>query len=208
MSRNSPKNKPFEVGLTGGIGAGKSVVAQVWEVLGIPVFYADAAGRRVLDDPKVASQVAEILGNEVYRDGKADRAKIASRVFGQPQKLESLNAIVHPAVGERYREWMSAHGGAPYVLKEAAILIEIGHAAAYESIVLVTAPESLRLERIMERSGYTREEGKSRIEAQWPDERKTPHADYIIKNDGEAALIPQVLRIHEALLKKAAQPAV
>lgn len=200
MSRNSPKNNTTQVGLTGGIGSGKSVAAQIWEVLGIPVFYADAAGREVLNEDSVRLKVSALLGSDVYVGGHANRSLIADRVFGKPEKLAALNAIVHPAVGRRYNRWVEAHDHAPYVVKEAAILVEIGQVDAYDKIVLVTAPEPLRLSRIMARSGYTEEEGRSRIAAQWSDERKAPYADFLVRNDEVQALIPQVLRIHKALL--------
>lgn len=154
----------------------------------------------MLNEDQVRQRVSALLGSDVFVGGEANRALIADRVFGKPEKLEALNAIVHPAVGRRYNAWVEAHGHSPYVVKEAAILIEIGQVDAYDKIVLVTAPEPLRLSRIMARSGYSEEEGRSRIAAQWSDERKRPFADFIVQNDEVQALIPQVLRIHEGLL--------
>ncbi len=207
MSRSWPKNKVFQVGLTGGIGAGKSVAGKFWKLLGIPVFNADDEAKGILaTSAKVKSAVIALLGEAAYANGVPDRAFIASAVFGNDALLKALNAIIHPAVGEAYAHWVVRNADAPYVIKEAAILFELGQQEAYDFMVLVTAPEDLRIERVMERNSLEREEVLRRIHAQWPDEKKEKLADAIILNDDEKAIIPQVLHIDtriKELLKQA-----
>ncbi len=207
MSRSWPKNKVFQVGLTGGIGAGKSVASKFWKLLGIPVFNADDEAKGILaTSAKVKSAVIALLGEAAYANGVPDRAFIASAVFGNDALLKALNAIIHPAVGEAYAHWVVRNADAPYVIKEAAILFELGQQEAYDFMVLVTAPEDLRIERVMERNSLEREEVLRRIHAQWPDEKKEKLADAIILNDDEKAIIPQVLHIDtriKELLKQA-----
>lgn len=200
MSRSWQKNSVFQVGLTGGIGAGKSVAAKFWKLLGIPVFNADDEAKGILaTSAKVKSAVTALLGDAAYANGAPDRGFIASAVFGDETLLKALNAIIHPAVGEAYAHWVKQHASAPYVIKEAAILFELGQQNAYDFMVLVTAPEELRIARVMERNGLDREEVLRRIHAQWPDEKKEKLADAIVLNDDKAAIIPQVLQIDKEI---------
>jgi dephospho-CoA kinase len=206
MNKNSLKasNTPLLVGLTGGIGSGKSVAARIWSLLGVPVFNADLTAKSILDQSKeVRSAVSELLGDEVYRDGHADRVLMARKVFGSPATLEKLNAIIHPMVNSYFDTWVKRHHAAPYLLKEAAIIIEQGRSEDYDFVLLVTAPKAERVLRVGERNGWSKDEVVKRMDAQWEDEKKRGFADFEIVNDGKHALLPQVLDLHEKLLKAA-----
>lgn len=199
-SREKNNSGPLRVGLTGGIGSGKSTVAKYWEMLGIPVFYADAEAKAILaSDPETVRRVQALLGKEAYTEAGPDRAYIAEQVFDDPEKRKALNGIIHPAVNRAFEDWVRQNAAQPYVVKEAAIIIEIGAADKYGALVLVTAPETLRAERAAARGDH-RADVQKRMKAQLPDEEKIRKADFIIRNDGATALIPQIRRIHEALL--------
>jgi len=189
------------LGITGGIGSGKSLVSKVFSVLGVPVYEADARGKWLLNhDPEVRAQVQELLGAQVYNTEGADRKKIAAVVFNQPEKLEGLNQIVHPAVGRDFASWVEAHQKHPYLLKEAAILFESGANKGLDKIILVTAPEEIRLQRVQQRDAASAEEVRARMERQWTDERKIPLSDYRLINDGKTMLLPQIIHIHQSIL--------
>ncbi len=168
----------MRVGLTGGIGSGKSLAASVFEALGVPVYYADLRARELMDhDPSIKRGLTELFGPKALGPGGApDRGAIASAVFGHPERLAALNALVHPAVGRDFLRWASAktEEGAPYVVEEAAILVESGAARAMDAIVDITAPEELRIARVLERNpAIGRDEIVKRIAAQLGDpERK------------------------------------
>ena len=190
------------VGLTGGIGSGKTTVAKVFATLGVPVFYSDEAGRRVLDeDPLVIEHVTHLLGKDVYHHGKADRKRIADRVFNDPQALSALNAIIHPAVRRRMQQWMKGlEPTTAYVIKEAAILFESGAHEQCDFVIAVHADQDLRIDRLIKRDGVTPEDVLSRMQHQWSSERIEGMSDAIIDNTGEKSVIHQVMAIHASLL--------
>lgn len=191
------------VGLTGGIGSGKTTVAQIFERLGVPVFIADEVSKSIIDtNTQVQQQLRALLGNEVVKDGRIDRPYMASRIFSDPVLLQKTNAIIHPAVAEAFKAWHSAQSFS-YVIREAAILFESGSHKDCDAIVVVTAPEKLRIQRVIKRSGETEAQVKARISKQWPQEKKEALADYLIFNDEKEMLIPQVLKIHENLIGRA-----
>lgn len=191
------------IGLTGGIGSGKSTVARFWEILDVPVYYADARAKQILaEDPDVVASVTSLLGAEAYSDGVPDRAYIASRVFEDGALRDKLNGIIHPAVGRDFESWIVTRSDRPYLLKEAAIIVETGTVDAYDALVLVTAPEAVRMERVIKRGGISRKDVEQRIASQLGDAEKRRFADYIIDNDGKNAVVPAVLSIHEALCEK------
>ncbi len=193
----------FKIGLTGGIGSGKSTVARVFEVLGIPVFRADDVGKRILnEDPAARTAVTEAFGPAMYAGGRVDREALAYVVFNDPAALQKLNGIVHPRVRERFRAW-SAEQNAPYVVMEAAILAESGGAKAMDHLVVVNAPEDVRVQRVMLRDHAAEAEVKARMRSQTDDAHRNAIADSIILNDGLRMVIPQVLELHEQLLKLA-----
>jgi dephospho-CoA kinase len=192
----------LKVGITGGIGSGKSTVCHLFKCLEIPVFNADNAGRNLLEsDDAVIAQVKSILGEDVLINGKPDRKKIGGIVFNNPEKLTQLNAIIHPAVRRKYAEWTQEQT-APYLIYEAAILFETGLYKQLDSIVLVTTPEPLRIQRVMKRDGLTETSIRDRMKNQWSDKEKMKLASFIVVNDDGQALLPQVMTIHTVLLSK------
>ncbi len=189
------------VGLTGGIGSGKSTVAKMFQNLGVPVYIADKEAKELMHTPAVIQKVSKLLGDSSYVEGILNRPYIASRVFEDKELLGKLNAIVHPVVKKHFKEWMKEQEGV-YVIKEAAILFENGGYKDCDKTILVTAPESLRINRVMQRDAVLEEEVKSRIKNQWPDSKKVKLADEIIKNSkGIEELKLQVGEIHSKLLK-------
>ncbi|MCY7408724.1 MAG: dephospho-CoA kinase [Chitinophagales bacterium] len=193
----------LKIGITGGIGSGKSTVCKIFETLGIPVFYADEESKKILStDVEVISEVKRIFGNEVFSNNIPDRKKISETVFNQPEKLKQLNSILHPAVIAKSETWFHSQKEKPYSIKEAALIYEIGAQAFLDKVIVVTAPEKIRIERIIKRDGITADEVQARLQNQMPEREKIAKADFIIVNDNEQLLIPQVLQIHEALTNK------
>ncbi len=198
----------WRIGLTGGIGAGKSTVAKIFEVLDIPVYYADPAARRLMEeDPALASRIKSLLGREAYRqDGSLDRAWVASQVFSDMILLNRLNGIVHPVVGKDSEQWHQGQSKVPYTLKEAALVFESGDFLHLDAVICVEAPEEVRIARVMQRDEVTREQVLARMDHQWPESRRQMMADYHITNDGLAPLIPQIRQIHHKLSRPPDRP--
>lgn len=193
----------LRIGLTGGIGSGKSTVAKVLRVLDVPVFEADAEGRRLLkEDVEVGTAVRDRFGPTVLRDGLIDRAALGAIVFNDKQALADLNGIIHPAVRASFNSWASEQTN-PYVVMEAAILAETGGHKAFDRILVVTAPEELRMRRVMERDGVEAEAVRSRMSNQLSEDERNARADHLIENDDRHLVIPQVLAIHTMLLELA-----
>ncbi len=201
MSKSLSKNNPaLQVGLTGGIGAGKTTIGEVFQALGVPVFNADDAGREVLNaDTEVCIKVCKLIGDEAYLNGAPDRAFIASRVFNSDNLREGLNNIIHPAVAEMYQTWLNQYSSHPYIIKESAIVFEIGLNFKMDKNILVTAPEEMRIQRALKRENANEADIKSRIRAQWSDDRKESLADFVVQNNEKNAILPQILEIHKAL---------
>ena len=192
----------LKVGVTGGIGAGKSVVCQVFKTLGIPVFNADETAKQLIEnDSNIVAQVKALFGDDIYTNGVLDRTQVASVVFKQPELLQQLNAIIHPATIAAGEKWIAAQT-ADYIIKEAAIFFESGTYKQMDLMIGVTAPEELRIERALQRNGMTREKVQERIAQQMDDAEKMKRCDYVIINDGKEAIIPQVMNIHQQLLNK------
>lgn len=194
------------VGITGGIGSGKTTVCQIFEALGIPVYYADDWAKWLINNEETLKKgMVEIFGAEAYTpDGAYDRPFVAKVVFENKQKLAALNALVHPAVERHSRSWheVQAASGVPYTLKEAALIIESGSHQFLDFLIVVTAPEALRIQRVVRRDGVKEEQVRARMANQMPEAEKVALADFVIVNDGTQALIPQVWRIHRAILAK------
>ena len=190
------------VGITGGIGSGKSVVSRIFRQLGIPVYDADAAARSLYErHPEVLHKLQEEFG-ETLTDakGRLDRKKLASIVFQQEEKLKFLNRLVHPLVKKDFKEWAAAHRAAPYVMKEAAILFESGTHKDCDFVITVTAPTELRVQRVRSRDQRSMAEIRQVIASQWTDEEKVKRSQFVIQNDEDDAVLPQVLDIHEKIL--------
>ena len=189
----------LKIGLTGGIGSGKSTVAQVFEVLGIPVYYADDAAKELMNtDKELKAVIRKNFGEETYKNGELDRQYLASVVFNDPGKLDLLNSFVHPATIRDAEQWMKKQN-TPYVVKEAAVLFESGAAEHLDYVIGVSASENLRIKRAMDRDGVNSEEVKKRISQQMDEERKMSLCDFIIVNDERQMVIPQVLELHKKL---------
>lgn len=170
------------IGLTGGIGSGKSSVAKHIESLGIPVYIADTEAKKILDTADVIAKVIALFGDDILENGKIDRKKIAALVFQDPEKLKKYNAIIHPEVYLHFQNWVKQHNNYPLVVKEAAILFESGSYKDCDKIILVTAPKENRIQRVMKRDAVTREAVEQRMSHQWDDETKKSMSDFVIEN--------------------------
>jgi dephospho-CoA kinase len=192
----------LKIGLTGGIGSGKTTVAQIFEVLAIPVYYADQAAKDLMNrDPELKNQIISAFGAEVYKEGTLDRSYLAELVFADPEKLALLNSFVHPATFKDSSSWMQMQKTS-YAVKEAALIFEAGLENFFDYIICVTAPENLRLQRVMGRDHTSAENILKRMLQQMDENEKINRCDFVIVNDGIKALLPQVLKIHETLLTR------
>jgi dephospho-CoA kinase len=191
------------IGLTGGIGSGKSTVARIFEVLGVPVYYADLATRNLVNTDEVLKEkIIAAFGKASYRDDQLDRGYIADIVFQDPEKLNLLNQLTHPATIEHANQWMRKQH-VPYAIKEAALIFESGSGAHLDYVIGVSAPLPLRLLRIMKRDHTTREKVLERMSRQIDEGIKMKLCDFVIMNDEQQLLIPQVIALHEQLLSVA-----
>ncbi len=192
----------FKVGITGNIGSGKTTVCKIFEVLGIPVFYADDAAKDVMvTDAELIACIKQTFGKEAYfEDGTLNRKHIAGIVFNDKEQLAKLNALVHPAVFRAFDKWVLNQKEVPYVLKEAAILFESGSYKKCDRAIMVTAPLNLRIKRVTQRDGITADEVKARNDRQFTEEKKLALANDVIKNDDTQLVIPQVLKLHQLYL--------
>lgn len=190
------------IGVTGGIGSGKSTVCRIFEVLGIPVYYADTEAKRLMQrDPELKSSILHHFGQKVYdHTGKLDRKYLAGQVFGDQEKLVLLNSLVHPVTIRDASRWAECQS-APYVLKEAALMFESDSFHHVDKVIGVSAPEDLRIQRTMGRDGISREEILKRMQSQLDEDAKMGLCDYLIYNDEIHPVIPQVLALHENLLQ-------
>ncbi|MDQ2752887.1 MAG: dephospho-CoA kinase [Bacteroidota bacterium] len=192
---------PLRIGLTGGIGSGKSTVAKVFEVLGVPVFYADIVTKEMMNsNVHLRDQLMLAFGEETYANNKLNRAYLSSIVFNDATQLQRLNSIVHPVAIAEAQRWFSQQT-APYVIKEAALLFEAGTAKELDYIIGVSAPQYLRIQRVMKRDGITEEGVLQRMSKQMDEAEKMKQCNFILINDEEQMLLPHVIALHEQLLK-------
>ena len=190
----------LRVGLTGGIGSGKSTVAQIFEVLGIPVYYADIAAKRIMnEDEELRSAITNIFGEQAYANKILNRKYISSIVFSDPAKLQQLNSLVHPATKKDGEAWMQQQTS-PYAIHEAALIFEAKVSDRLEIVIGVSSPVELRIKRAMERDKVNREEVLKRMDQQLDEEVKISNCDFVLINDEQQLLIPQVLVLHEKLI--------
>ena len=193
----------IKVGLTGGIGSGKSTVAKILIAEGVPVYIADEKSKYLLDnDTNVISAVSQEFGKEIYISGIADRKLLASIVFDNPERLAKLNSILHPAVERDFERWAKQYQGVPYVIEESAILFESRANRNMDLTITVSAPIEVRVERAIKRDKCSREAIIARIENQISDSEREKLADFIIVADDKKLLIPQVLELHNKLINK------
>lgn len=193
----------LKIGVTGGIGSGKSMICRIFKVLGIPVYDADKEAKDIMvKDEKVIAAIKNAFGEHSYAgDGELNRSFLAETVFNNPEKLEQLNTIVHPAVIQAGADWAEAQSTG-YSIKEAALLFESGSYTTLDYTILVTAPEEVRVERVMQRDGVSKEQVLARMDKQWSDEEKRKLADFVIVNDGSVSLIRHVMTLHEQFISQ------
>jgi dephospho-CoA kinase len=191
--------KYISVGITGGIGSGKSFICQIIDTMGYPVFYADNQAKKILSSNLQAVEaISELFGEKAYLNGELNRSFLAESIFNNPEQREKMNTIVHPLVRKAYEHWADSRDSS-LVFNEAAILFETGSYKNFDKIILVTAPEKLRINRIQKRDEASTQEIKVRMNAQWSDEKKIPLADIIIINDEVSQLLPQIVKAIEQL---------
>ncbi len=193
----------LKIGITGGIGSGKTTVCRLFETLGIPVYYADDRAKWLMqNDEELVQGLKNLFGEKVYdKNNNLNRKHLASIIFHDNAKLKALEALVHPKVYVDGMEWHEAQKNVPYTLKEAALLFEAGSYKAMDKTITVFAPIEMRIQRVMKRDNAPREAVLARINKQWPDEKKIELADFVIKNDLETGLIQQVYHLHHTFLE-------
>lgn len=193
----------IKVGITGNIGSGKSTIAKLFALLGIPVYDADSRAKAVMiNDEHLKKELITNFGNETYYpDGTLNRAHLSQQVFNNPNQLKALNSLVHPAVFKDFNSWLNLYSNTqiPYILKEAALLVESGSYKDLDYLILVQADEELRLQRSMARDAASKDAILARMKNQMPQENKVPFAHFFIQNNTHDLLIPQVLKIHREL---------
>lgn len=191
----------LKIGITGGIGSGKSIVTTFFSVLGIPIYDADSRAKFLMaKDPFLKLQLIKLFGNECFENNELNRKFIANQVFNNSEKLSQLNSLVHPAVGRDFENWCSQYQHLPFVVKEAALMFESDAYKQLDKIITVFAPEDIRIQRVLKRDKHRKlEDVKAIIVNQFPEDRKIALADYIIYNDNKQMVIPQVLEIINSL---------
>ena len=190
----------MKLGITGGIGSGKTSVCRVFNVLGIPVFSADPEARKIMDnDEDIIREINNIAGRDLYKQGTLDRMSLASMIFKDPLLLRKVNTLVHPVVFEHFRQWVGLQK-APYAIMEAAILFESGAATLVDRVATVVAPVEERISRVIQGNRLTREQVMDRIKNQLDDESRIKMSDYVIYNSENDMIIPAILKIHEDLI--------
>ncbi|UCG27221.1 MAG: dephospho-CoA kinase [Bacteroidales bacterium] len=194
----------YKVGLTGGIGSGKSIICRIFSLLGVAVFHSDMEARRIMDyDTAIRTKLTELFGLEIYPDGILDRQKLAALIFSDQRKLKAVNSIVHPAVFQAFEAWLQEMEGEPYIIKEAAIIFESGAHRNLDYIVAVTAPVELRLKRVTDRNGVEERNVLERMKNQMSEEELVSRSHFVIVNDGSQLVVPQVLDLHSKFLEMA-----
>ena len=194
----------LRIGLTGGIGSGKTIVAKIFETLGIPVYYADDAAKRLMNsDEALKKSIIENFGERAYINNELDRKFLANIVFNDQQKLSLLNSLTHPATIRDANKWMILQKS-PYAIKEAALLFESGAAEDLDFIIGVSAPQQIRIKRVVERDKIPEAEVMKRISRQMDEEKKMQRCDFVIINNEEQLVLPQVMALHEKFMNLAA----
>ena len=192
----------IKVGITGGMGSGKSLVCQVFERLGIPVYYADEAARKLMEhDAVIRHDLMAWLGEDIYAGNSLDRLKMAGLIFTNPELLKIVNRIVHPRVAVDFQNWCDSYENKPYVIQESAILIESEAYRFVDFIILVTAPEDVRFNRVITRDGMTPEKIHAIMKNQWPDNEKASRSQFVLPNDNKSLILPGILDLHSRLVQ-------
>ena len=190
----------IKVALTGNIGSGKSTVVKIFSTIGIPVFSADMEAKLLYKDPIIKEAVRDYFGNTVFnQQSEVDFKKLANSVFNDKHALRKINEIIHPAVFKKYNEWLMQHDSYDYTIHEAAIIFENKLEHQFDIIINVSAPEKIRLQRVMKRDGISPEQFYNRANHQLPDDEKNRKANYVVVNDGKQFLIPQIMHINKMI---------
>lgn len=195
----------LKIGITGGIGVGKSIVCRIFQVLGIPVYDADTRAKWVMQyDAALKQELQDAFGKDTYTPaGQLNRTYLASVVFNDQERLSRLNALVHPHVGTDFEKWVAAHATAPYVIKEAALMFESESWRQMDEIIVVSTPLEIRLQRLLKRDAHrTEADIKAIIAKQLSEEEKIARANHVVYNDDRQLLIPQVLTLHQQFLSR------
>ncbi len=193
----------LRIGVTGGIGSGKTFVCHVFEVLGIPVYYADLRTKIIQNfNEEVIEGTKALFGEEAYAaPNQLNREFVAKKVFQDKTKLEALNALIHPKVFEDFDQWCEEYCDSPYILKESALTFETGFNKKLDKVIVVTAPEATRIERVAKRDSFrTEADIRNIIEKQMPESEKVAKADYVLKNDEKSLLLPEIIKLHNLFL--------
>lgn len=191
----------LKIGITGGIGSGKSMVCEIFKKIGVPVYHADHEARNLMaSNAQIIDQLTRIFGKKIYRQNKLDREKLAALIFNDEEKIQKVNSIVHPIVFEHFFSWVELFKEYTYVIKEAAILFESGADKHLDKIITISAPEALKIKRVMERDNVIESEVRNRMKNQLDEEEKIKRSDYVIINDDKQLLIPQILEVHAAIM--------
>jgi dephospho-CoA kinase len=190
----------LKIGLTGGIGSGKSTIAKIFSLIGAPIYSADREAKKLLHSDELKPKLISLFGTDVLNaEGELDRSEIAKKVFVDKEKLKALNLLIHPLVKKHFDAWVAVQRG-KYIIKEAAILFESGAHEDIDKVIVVTSPEQLKIKRVMQRDGVSEEQVISRMKNQWNENELVKRADFIIQNDEKKLIIPQVIAIHEKII--------
>jgi dephospho-CoA kinase len=190
----------IKVGLTGGIGSGKTTVCEIFKHLGIPVYHADIHARMLSDmDDDIRKSLTGLFGVDIYCESGLNRKKLSGLIFSNRDLLQQVNEIIHPKVLNHYKKWLKDYQDKKYIIHEAAILFESGMNFLFDRIITVSAPEEIRISRIMKREDVDEEHVKNIIQNQWPESRKKSISDFVIMNDDKRLILPQILKIHHEL---------
>lgn len=192
-----------QIGITGGIGSGKSTICKIFKLLDVPVYEADAEAKELQNThPEIRKGLIDLFGANIYlTNGKLDRKQLAQYIFSDSQLLEKVNQLVHPVVHAHYQHWLTVNSRAPYIVYEAAILFESGFYNNMDEIILVTAPQAIRIARVIKRDKTTEKDVKNRLNSQWSEDKKIQLANYIIENDNSSLIIPKVVELNKRLIE-------
>lgn len=188
-----------KIGITGGIGSGKSIVSRILQLMGYPVYSSDQRAKEIMhENQALIRSLKELFGEEAYLDSELNRPYIATQIFQDDSKRTAMNQLVHPAVREDFQQWASRQKS-PILFQESALLFETGNYKSFDAVILVSAPEEIRMKRIKERDHLTDEQVQSRFNAQMPEEEKMKLTNLVIQNDGNHLLVPQILEVIKKL---------
>jgi len=194
----------LSIGLTGGIGSGKTLICRAFEALGVPVFFADMEAKKCYDDMDFVHQVAKVISPKIIVEGRFVKEELAKIIFNDMEKRKQLNKIIHPLVIANYEKWLE-NQTYPYAIMESAIIFEIGWQQYFDKVISIFSPLKVAVERVMQRDNISEKEVEKRMSTQLPNEKKAMLADYVIKHDNNIMVVPQILEIHQKILNLSTQ---